>query len=147
MHLRIVLRHTHSAHGGVIVHLRIIRRHTHSSTEVLSLTRCFYCNCGVIKIIKGNIIERLVQRSFTECIIIMLQMLQQNFRQVYHYATIRPRREKSFLLHADNKCADQPAPGGGGGGVLSFFPYVGSGPASTVHPKKYPEFPATPKSI
>ena len=30
-----------------------------------------------------------------------------------------------------------------GGGVLSFFSsYVGSGPASTVHPQKYQEFQA-----
>ena len=26
---------------------------------------------------------------------------------------------------------------GGGGGVLSFFSYVGSGAASTVHPQKH----------
>ena len=35
--------------------------------------------------------------------------------------------------------------GGGGGGTLIFSAYVGSGPASTVHPKKYQEFQAPPK--
>ena len=36
--------------------------------------------------------------------------------------------------------------GGGGGGALSLFsPYVGSDPASTVHPKKYQEFQAPQK--
>ena len=33
----------------------------------------------------------------------------------------------------------------GGGGVLIFFSYVGSGPASTVHPKKISGIPSTPK--
>ena len=28
----------------------------------------------------------------------------------------------------------------GGGGTLNFSAYVGSGPASTLHPKKYQEF-------
>ena len=31
---------------------------------------------------------------------------------------------------------------GGGGGTLIFSAYVGSDPASTVHPKKYQEFQA-----
>ena len=31
-------------------------------------------------------------------------------------------------------------PWGGGGGSLIFSSYVDSGPASTIHPKKYPEF-------
>ena len=33
--------------------------------------------------------------------------------------------------------------GGGGGGTLIFSSYVGSGPASTLHPKKYQEFQAS----
>ena len=36
--------------------------------------------------------------------------------------------------------------GVGGLGVLSFFSYVGSGQASTVHPQKYQEFQAPPKN-
>ena len=36
-------------------------------------------------------------------------------------------------------------PQGGGGGTLIFSSYVGSGPASTVHPKKIFEILATPK--
>ena len=36
---------------------------------------------------------------------------------------------------------------GGGGGYSHFFSYVGSGPASTVHPKKYQEFQAPQKNI
>ena len=39
-------------------------------------------------------------------------------------------------------------PGGGGGGTLIFSPYVGSGPASTIHQKKkYQEFQALQKNI
>ena len=38
-----------------------------------------------------------------------------------------------------------PTPGGGGGGTLIFSSYVGSGPASTVHPKKVSENSSTPK--
>ena len=34
-----------------------------------------------------------------------------------------------------------------GGGYSFFSPYVGSGPASTVHPKKYQEFQAPQKNI
>ena len=34
---------------------------------------------------------------------------------------------------------------GGGGGTLIFSAYVGSDPASTVHPKKYQEFQAPQK--
>ena len=39
------------------------------------------------------------------------------------------------------------APGGGGGegGTLIFSSYVGSGPASTFHPKKILEISNTPK--
>ena len=37
--------------------------------------------------------------------------------------------------------------GGGGGGTLIFSSYVGSRPASTVHPQKYQEFQAPPKNI
>ena len=38
--------------------------------------------------------------------------------------------------------------GGGGGGVLSFFSaYVGSDPASSVHPKKITGISSTPKNI
>ena len=33
------------------------------------------------------------------------------------------------------------------GGTLIYSSYVGSGPASTVHPKKYQEFQAPPKNI
>ena len=40
-----------------------------------------------------------------------------------------------------------PGGGGGGGGTLIFSSYVGSRPASTVHPKKYQEFQASPKNI
>ena len=36
---------------------------------------------------------------------------------------------------------------GGGGGTLIFSSYVGSGPASTVHQKKYQEFQAPPKKF
>ena len=38
-------------------------------------------------------------------------------------------------------------PRGGGGGSLIFSTYVGSDPASTVHPKKYQEFQAPQKNI
>ena len=39
-------------------------------------------------------------------------------------------------------------PGGGGGGTLFFSAYVGSDPASTVHPKKkYQKFQAPQKNI
>ena len=38
-------------------------------------------------------------------------------------------------------------PGGGGGGTLIFSAYVGSDPASTVHPKKYQKFQAPQKNI
>ena len=31
--------------------------------------------------------------------------------------------------------------------TLNFSSYLGSGPASTVHPKKYQEFQAPPKNI
>ena len=37
--------------------------------------------------------------------------------------------------------------GGGGGGTLIFSAYVGSDPASTVHPKKYQKFEALQKNI
>ena len=37
--------------------------------------------------------------------------------------------------------------GGGGGGTLIFSAYVGSDPASTVHPKKYQKFQAPQKNI
>ena len=46
-------------------------------------------------------------------------------------------------------CASKPLPynprGGGGGGTLNFSAYEGSGPASTLHPKKYQEFQAPKK--
>ena len=35
--------------------------------------------------------------------------------------------------------------GGGGGGTLIFSAYVGSDPASTVHPKKISGISSTPK--
>ena len=35
----------------------------------------------------------------------------------------------------------------GGGGTLIFSAYVGSDPASTVHPKKYQQFRAPQKNI
>ena len=35
-----------------------------------------------------------------------------------------------------------PGGGGGGGVTLNFSSYVGSGPVSTLHPKKYHEFQA-----
>ena len=35
----------------------------------------------------------------------------------------------------------------GGGGTLIFSAYVGSDPASTVHPKKYLEFQVPQKNI
>ena len=35
----------------------------------------------------------------------------------------------------------------GGGGTPIFSSYVGSGPASTVHPQNYQEFQAPPKNI
>ena len=34
-----------------------------------------------------------------------------------------------------------------GGGTLIFPPYVGSGPASTIHPQKILEISSTPKNI
>ena len=37
--------------------------------------------------------------------------------------------------------------GGGGGGTLIFSAYVGSDPASALHPQKYQEFQAIPKNI
>ena len=37
--------------------------------------------------------------------------------------------------------------GPGGGGTLIFSAYVGSDPASTVHPKKYLEFQVPQKNI
>ena len=36
---------------------------------------------------------------------------------------------------------------GGGGGTLIFSSYVGSGPASTLHPKKKSGISSTPKNI
>ena len=36
---------------------------------------------------------------------------------------------------------------GGGGGTLFFFAYVGSDPASTVHPQKYQKFQAPQKKF
>ena len=38
-----------------------------------------------------------------------------------------------------------PGGGGGGGGTLIFSAYVGSDPASTVHPQKLSEIWSTPK--
>ena len=38
-------------------------------------------------------------------------------------------------------------PGGGGGGNIIFSSYVGSGPVSTVHPKKYQAFQAPQKYL
>ena len=35
----------------------------------------------------------------------------------------------------------------GGGGTIIFSAYIGSDPASTVHPKKYQEFQALQKNI
>ena len=35
----------------------------------------------------------------------------------------------------------------GGGGTLIFSAYVGSDPASTIHPKKYQEFQTPQKNI
>ena len=44
--------------------------------------------------------------------------------------------------------AQTDGPGAGGGGVLQFLSaYVGSGPESTIHPKKYQKFQAPPKNI
>ena len=37
--------------------------------------------------------------------------------------------------------------GGGGGGTLIFYAYVGSDPASTVHPQKISGISSTPKNI
>ena len=37
------------------------------------------------------------------------------------------------------------SPGGGGGGTLIFSAYVGSDPASTVHPQKISEISSTSK--
>ena len=37
--------------------------------------------------------------------------------------------------------------GGGGGGTFIFSAYVDSGPACTVHKKKYQEFQAPQKNI
>ena len=37
--------------------------------------------------------------------------------------------------------------GGGGGGTLIFSAYVGSDPASALHPKKYQKFQAPKKNI
>ena len=37
--------------------------------------------------------------------------------------------------------------GGGGGGGALFFSYVGLGPSSTVHQKKYQEFQAPKNNI
>ena len=44
-------------------------------------------------------------------------------------------------------CVRKPLCPGGGGGTLIFSAYVGSDPASTVHPKKYQEFQAPQKNI
>ena len=39
------------------------------------------------------------------------------------------------------------AGGGGGGGTLNFSSYIGSGPASSIYPKKYQEFQAPQNNI
>ena len=46
---------------------------------------------------------------------------------------------KHIIKHKSCSCYCHTAMGGGGGGVLSFFlhTYIGSGPASTVHPQKH----------
>ena len=51
---------------------------------------------------------------------------------------VYPAGQFSFLCHKS-------PPGGGGGGTLIFSSYVGSDPASTVHPKKISGISSTPK--
>ena len=50
-----------------------------------------------------------------------------------------------FVTHATVKKIGSPGGGGGGGGTLIFYAYVGSDPASTVHPKKISGISSTPK--
>ena len=55
---------------------------------------------------------------------------------------------KLYLNKFCNGRTDGRPGGGGGGGVLQFLSaYVGSGPESTIHPKKYQKFQAPPKNI
>ena len=51
------------------------------------------------------------------------------------------------ILEESESCRFNPQGGGGGGGTLNFSSYVGLGPASALHPKKYQEFQAPPKNI
>ena len=58
---------------------------------------------------------------------------------------------KNACVESVCKCScSPPAPGndyspGGGGGILNFFSYVGSGPASTLHPPKVSGISSIPK--
>ena len=53
-----------------------------------------------------------------------------------------------FFIHPQPNNISPAQPIRGGGGTLIFFSsYVGSGPASTIHKKKYPEFQEPKKSI
>ena len=60
----------------------------------------------------------------------------------------KSKEEGKVQKSTHSNITPDPGPQGGGGVVLSFFSaYVGSGPASTVHPKKYQEFQAPQKNI
>ena len=70
----------------------------------------------------------------------------QNFIPIFVCRPIHGNLSK-FLQTEDragcgrNRCRDP----GGGGGTIIFSAYIGSDPASTVHPKKYQEFQALQK--
>ena len=53
-----------------------------------------------------------------------------------------PTRTKAHLYAFNRDKFERMDKPQGVGGTLNFSSYVGSGPASTVHPKKYQEFQA-----
>ena len=58
-----------------------------------------------------------------------------------------PRRFDMLHDYVWKKLFDPLGTPQGGGGTLIFSAYVGSDPASTIHPKKYQEFQAPQKNI
>ena len=63
---------------------------------------------------------------------------------------LNPKNDPSLRMYENIRVPPPPPPPDGeprGGGTLIFSSYVGSGPASAVHPKKYQEFQAPQKNI
>ena len=57
-----------------------------------------------------------------------------------------PNQKQLAMRTLNFRQALPPGVGGGGGSTLIFSAYVGSDPASTVHPKKYQELQAPQKN-